>query len=63
MIKKVILALVVAVAVGLLCIIVGRVLGLLVAPPAVAVGDFLESFAWVIGLLAGIWYFIRGGFY
>lgn len=62
MIARVILAVVVAVAVGLLCILLGGILGSLAVPPAAAVGGFLLAYGWVIGILAGLWYFFAGGF-
>jgi len=42
--------------------VLGMLLVSLDIPPAEAVGRFLENYAWVIGILAGLWYFFRGGF-
>lgn len=61
MVMRILAAVVVAVAVGLLCLLAGIVLVSLEAPPAVAVGNFLTQWCWAIGVLAGLWYFLKGG--
>ena len=61
MIGRIVLALVVAVVVGLLCVLLGLVLPMLAVPPAVVIGGFFEHFAWAFGVLAGLWYFFAGG--
>jgi hypothetical protein len=61
MIMRVVYAVVVAVVVGLACILLGVLLNALGVPPATAVGGFLTAYAWVIGALAGLLYFLRGG--
>lgn len=61
MIEALILAVVVACVVGLICLLLGKILASLAIPIAVAVGGFLEQWAWVIGVLAGIWFFFTGG--
>lgn len=61
MIETLLLAVVVAVAVGLVCLLLGKVLESLGVPPAAAVGSFLTQYCWVIGVVAGLWYFITGG--
>jgi len=55
--RKLILAVVVAVAVGLGCILLGGILASLNVPPAEAVGHFLSAYAWVLGVLAGLWFY------
>lgn len=62
MLVRILTAVAVAVLVGLACLLAGSVLVLLRAPIAVTIGDFLAQWAWVIGLLAGILQFARGGF-
>jgi len=62
MIGRSVLAVVIGSVVGLACILLGMLLVSLDIPPAEAVGRFLENYAWVIGILAGLWYFFRGGF-
>lgn len=59
-IRKLILAVVIAVAVGLGCILLGGVLDSLKADIAVQIGDDLRTWGWVIGVLAGLWYFFTG---
>lgn len=54
------LAVVVGVAVGLIALFLGTVLNSLAVPPATAVGGFLIQWCWVLGILAGVWYFFRG---
>lgn len=61
MISRVVLALIVAIVVGLLCILLGGILVTLQVPIAVTVGGFLQQWGWVLGVLAGLWYFFRGG--
>ncbi len=58
MIAKGVLSVVVAVVVGLcLAALLGPLLMTLKAPVAVTVGDFFVAYGWVIGVLAGLWYF------
>ncbi len=61
MIARLVLAVVVAVVVGLVCILLGDILSTLKVPIAVTIGDFLSAWGWVIGVLAGLWYFFSGG--
>jgi hypothetical protein len=60
MLTRIILALIVAVAVGLLCILLGSVLASLNVPITDTIGSFLRQWGWVIGVLAGLWYFFSG---
>lgn len=61
MLNRIVLAVVWAVIVGLVCLLIGMVLSSLGVPPAEAVGGFLTQWAWVIGVLAGLWQFFGGG--
>ncbi len=61
MIQRIVTAILIAVAVGLVCLLLGLLLRSLGVPPAAVVGAFLTGYAWVIGLLAGLFYFVRGG--
>ncbi len=61
MIARLVLAVVVAVVVGLVCMLLGTILATLKVPIAVTIGDFLAAWGWVIGVLAGLWYFFTGG--
>lgn len=60
MFSRIVLAVVVAVVVSLACILVGGILASLGVTIAVTVGVFLKSYAWVLGVLAGLWYFFSG---
>lgn len=60
MIGRIALAVIVGLAVGLGCLFVGMLLGSLNVPPAEAVAGFLTTFAWAIGVLAGLFHFFRG---
>lgn len=62
LLRKLVLAVVVGVVVTLACVLIGIVLAALRVSVAVSVGDFLQSYASVLGVLAAIWWFIRGGF-
>lgn len=57
MIETIILAVIIGIAVGLGCMLVGKLLNSLGIPPAAAVGGFLEQYGWAIGVLAGLWWF------
>ena len=61
MLSRLVLAVVVAVVVGLVCMLLGTVLATLKVPIAVTIGDFLATWGWVIGVLAGLWYFFGNG--
>jgi hypothetical protein len=61
MLARLVLAVVVAVVVGLACILLGTILATLKVPIAVTVGDFLAAWGWVLGVLAGLWFFFTGG--
>ena len=62
MITKVVLAVVVAVVVGLVLVaFLGPVLVSLRVPIAVTIGNAFIHYGWVIGVLAGLWYFFMGG--
>jgi len=61
MLKRVILAVIVAVVVTLGCILLGLLLGAIGISVAEVIGGFLTKYAGAIGILAGIWYFFRGG--
>ena len=61
MISRLVLALVVAIVTGLVCILLGSILASLGVPIATTIGDFLTRWGWVIGILAGLWFFFTGG--
>lgn len=61
MIARLVLAVVVAVVTGLVLVyLLGPVLVSLVLPIAVAVGNFLIQWGFILGILAGLWYFFSG---
>jgi hypothetical protein len=62
MIESIVLAIIVAVVVALLLLLIGRLLVSMASgvPALVAIGGFLAQYCWVIGLLAGILWFIGG---
>lgn len=60
MIFRVVAAVVIAVIVGLLCTLLGAILGDLHVEIASTVGGFLTRWGWVLGVLAGLWYFATG---
>ncbi len=62
MLFKLIAAVVVAVVVTLACILLGGIFDTLKVEVATTVGNFLKSYGAVIGVLAGLWYFVAGGF-
>ena len=61
MIARIVIAVVIAVVVGLLLVaLLGPILVSLAVPIAVTVGDFFVRYGWVLGVLAGLWYFFLG---
>jgi len=60
-IGRLVQALVVAIVTGLVCLLLGAILGSLGIPIASTVGAFLTHWGWVIGILAGLWFFFSGG--
>lgn len=62
MLLSIVFAILVAVIVGLVCIFGGRMLQSAGNVPFLAAaGSFLEQYAWVIGLVAGLLYFLTNG--
>lgn len=61
MLLRLVSALVVAIAVTLGVILVAVILLTVGLDITQAIGGFLKRFAGVIGILAGVWYFIKGG--
>ena len=60
-IRKIILAVVIAVVVGIVLVgLLGPILITVKVPIAVTIGDFLEAWGFVIGVLAGLWYYFAG---
>lgn len=60
-IRKLILAVVIAVIVGIVLVgLLGPVLVTVKVPIAVTIGDFLTAWGFVIGVLAGLWYYFAG---
>jgi len=59
-IKRVILAVVVAVVVTLACILLGAILVSMNISIATTVGVFLQNYSYVLGVLCGLWWGIRG---
>lgn len=62
MLFKLVAAVVVAVVVTLACILLGNILDQLKVAIAITIGDFLKNYGAVLGVLAGLWYFVAGGF-
>jgi hypothetical protein len=62
MIESIVLAIIVAVVIALILLLVGKLLASMASgvPALVALGGFLEQYCWVIGLLAGVLYWIGG---
>lgn len=62
MLRKLVLAVVVAVVVTLACFLLGEILKALTVQIAVTIGDWLTRYGGVLGVLAGLWYYFSGGF-
>jgi len=62
MIGKAVLAIVIAVVVGIvLTALLGPILISVNVPIAEVIGKFFKEWGFVIGVLAGLWYFFAGG--
>jgi uncharacterized membrane protein YvlD (DUF360 family) len=60
-IRKLVLAVVVAVVVGIVLVaLLGPILDTLKVPIATTVGDFFKNYGYVLGVLAGLWYYLAG---
>lgn len=60
MLNRIIIAVVLGVVAGLVCLAVGTLLEALHVPPATVVGGFLTAWAWVIAVLVGLYVFATG---
>lgn len=60
MIQRLVLSVVVAVVVTLACALLGGILVSLDVAIAVVIGHFLQQYAGVLGVLAGIWFYFTG---
>lgn len=64
MLNKLILSLVVFLVVGLgLTFLLGPLLDALAVPFLTIFGNFFETWGWVLGAAAGVWYFGSGRFW
>ena len=61
MLSKIVIACVVGIVVFLACILVGGLLVTTTVPFVVTVGNFLQDYAGLLGLLAALWHFFAGG--
>jgi len=60
MMTRLVLAACVGVFTALIILLIGVILVAIKVPIATSVGDFLEQWCWVFGLIAGIWFFFTG---
>lgn len=60
MIRRVVIAVLIAGGTTLLCMLLGLILTSLALPIAVLVGGFIATYAYVLGVLAGLWWFFTG---
>lgn len=60
MLRKLILAVVVAVVVTLACFLLGGILADLKVDIARTIGKFLKDYGSVLGILAGLWWYFSG---
>lgn len=60
MIRRIVLAVIIAVAVTLGCMLLGAILTGLGISVAIQVGGFLTTYGPAIGILAGLWHFFTG---
>jgi hypothetical protein len=60
MLQRVILAACVGIVTALVILLIGIVLVAIKVPIATSVGNFLEQWCWVFGLIAAVWFFFTG---
>ena len=60
MLSRLVLAVVVAVIVTLACVLLGGILVTLNVAVAVTIGEWLDKYSAVLGVLAGLWHFFAG---
>ena len=60
MLNRLLIAVVLGVVVGLVCLLVGSLLASIPVPFVAVVGKFLATWAWVLGLLAALYSFATG---
>jgi len=61
MIEAIVVAAIVAIVVGVLCVaLLGPLIKTIPAPVAQIVGDFFIKWGWALGLLAGLLFFFGG---
>ena len=56
MVSRILLSIIIGLVAWGLTFIVGLLIALI--PPVVAVGLFVQSIAWIVGIIAGIYYFV-----
>lgn len=61
MLSKLVMAVVVGVVVTLACVLVGSILAALDVKLAFTIGNWLDNYSGVLGVLAALWYFFAGG--
>lgn len=57
MVTRVVLSIVVAIVVALVCILVGGILEAFNVNGLEQIGNFLQDYSTLIGVLAGVWFF------
>ncbi len=60
MLNRLLIAVVLGVIVGLVCLLVGSLLATIPIPFVHTIGGFLATWAWVLGLLAALYSFATG---
>lgn len=58
MIQRVLIAVLVGIVVGIVIYVIGMAIALV--PGVAVIGEFLKAVSWLLGLAAGIWYYISG---
>ncbi len=58
MIQRVLIAVLVGIVVAILVYVIG--LGIALVPGVAVIGVFLQNVAWLLGVAAGIYYFVSG---
>ena len=58
MVTRVLFAVLVGIVVAILIYVIG--MGIALVPGLSAIGGFLQAVSWLLGVAAGIWYFVSG---
>lgn len=60
MVTRILLSIIVAIAVAIVCALIGGIMTSFNVNVVEQIGNFLQDYSTLIGILAGLWYFVSG---